>query len=241
MGLAATAFIKGLSLAEDVFERIHNGYLRHAIGMLLIGAMMYALLRTSGQYYVDGVGYATIQAILTGSLVLPGLLALLVRREIVRDLDQPRLGRLGRHLLAVAVYGRDHWRRLRRRDQRRSSHRRSRRHHLRDDRHGRHGRRRYRRGHDRGDHDLRDDARLRPGNADHRRGGAGDRRAAAIVAGEHLHGEARRAAALRTQGAARQHVPGAPRRRGDGARRNPAAERHAAGNVPASSLGTTAA
>lgn len=37
MGLAATAFIKGLSLAKDVFEGVRNGYLRHAIGMLLIG------------------------------------------------------------------------------------------------------------------------------------------------------------------------------------------------------------
>jgi CIC family chloride channel protein len=77
MGLAATAFIKRLSLAEDVFEGVRNGYLRHAIGMLLIGSLMYALLRTSGQYYVDGVGYATIQAILSGGLIVPGLLALL--------------------------------------------------------------------------------------------------------------------------------------------------------------------
>jgi chloride channel protein, CIC family len=77
MGLAATAFIKGLSLAKDVFEGVRNGYLRHAIGMLLIGSLMYALLRTSGQYYVDGVGYATIQAILSGGLIVPGLLALL--------------------------------------------------------------------------------------------------------------------------------------------------------------------
>src|SRR5580704_10276670 len=77
MGLAATAFIKGLSLAEDVFDGIKNGYVRHIIGMLIIGTMMYALLRTSGQYYVDGVGYATIQAILSGGLIGPGLLALL--------------------------------------------------------------------------------------------------------------------------------------------------------------------
>jgi CIC family chloride channel protein len=77
MGLAATAFIKGLSLAEDVFEAIKNGYLRHAIGMLIIGTLMYALLITAGQYYVDGVGYATIQAILSGGLIVPGLLGLL--------------------------------------------------------------------------------------------------------------------------------------------------------------------
>ena len=37
---------------------------------------------TSGQYYVDGVGYATIQAILTGSLVLPGLLTLLFAAKL---------------------------------------------------------------------------------------------------------------------------------------------------------------
>jgi CIC family chloride channel protein len=47
MGLAATAFIKGLSLAEDAFEGVRNGYPRHAIGMLLIGSLMYALLRTN--------------------------------------------------------------------------------------------------------------------------------------------------------------------------------------------------
>jgi CIC family chloride channel protein len=77
MGLAATAFIKGLSIAEDIFENIKNGYLRHIVGMLIIGTMMYVLLITAGQYYVDGVGYATIQAILSGSIVLPALLALL--------------------------------------------------------------------------------------------------------------------------------------------------------------------
>ncbi len=77
IGLAATAFIKGLSFAEDVFERIENGYLRHIVGMLMIGTLMYILLVTAGQYYVDGVGYATIQAILSGNLGLPLLLALL--------------------------------------------------------------------------------------------------------------------------------------------------------------------
>jgi CIC family chloride channel protein len=82
MGLAATAFIKGLGLAEAAFERIHNAYLRHAIGMLLIGVMMYTLLRTAGEYYVDGVGYATIQAILAGGLVLPALLALLFAAKL---------------------------------------------------------------------------------------------------------------------------------------------------------------
>ena len=45
--------------------------------MAIIGVLMYVLLRTTGQYYVDGVGYATIQAILTDDLEFPALLALL--------------------------------------------------------------------------------------------------------------------------------------------------------------------
>lgn len=77
MGVAATSFIRGLGFAEETFERIRNPYLRHTIGMLIIGVLIYTLLRTTGRYYVEGVGYATIQAILAGSLVAPGLLALL--------------------------------------------------------------------------------------------------------------------------------------------------------------------
>src|ERR1700751_5880508 len=39
MGVAAAAFVRGLSAAEDIFERIQNPYLRHAIGMLMIGLL----------------------------------------------------------------------------------------------------------------------------------------------------------------------------------------------------------
>ena len=76
-GFGATAFIRGLHLAEDVFEHISNSYLRHAIGMLIIGVMIYLLFISFGQYYVEGVGYAAIQDILNGGLVVPGLLGLL--------------------------------------------------------------------------------------------------------------------------------------------------------------------
>ena len=77
MGVAAAAFIRALSSAEDIFDRISNAYARHAIGMLIIGVLIYALLYDAGHYYVEGVGYATIQAILAGQLGLPLLLALL--------------------------------------------------------------------------------------------------------------------------------------------------------------------
>ena len=76
-GVAAAGFIHGLHLAEDLFDRIKPRYLRHMLGMLLVGALMYALLRVFGQYYVDGVGYATVQAVLSGQLSSFWLLGLL--------------------------------------------------------------------------------------------------------------------------------------------------------------------
>jgi CIC family chloride channel protein len=82
IGLAATAFIRGLSFAEDIFEHIKNPYLRHIIGMLCLGTLLYVLLRTAGHYYVEGVGYSTIQAILTGDLGFPVLLILLFAAKL---------------------------------------------------------------------------------------------------------------------------------------------------------------
>jgi chloride channel protein, CIC family len=82
VGLAAAAFIRALSFAETIFERIANPYLRNIIGMLMIGVLIYVLLRTAGHYYVEGVGYSTIQAILSGSLALPGLLFILFVAKI---------------------------------------------------------------------------------------------------------------------------------------------------------------
>jgi chloride channel protein, CIC family len=74
-GLAATAFVRALPAAEDLFDYVKNVYLRHAIGMSLVGALMYGLFHHYGHYYVEGVGYATIQAVLLGKfsplLILP--------------------------------------------------------------------------------------------------------------------------------------------------------------------------
>jgi CIC family chloride channel protein len=78
-GIAAAGFIRALHLAEDIFDRIGSRYLRHMLGMLILGVLMYLLFRTLGQYYVDGVGYATVQSVLTGqtsSFWLLGLLAI---------------------------------------------------------------------------------------------------------------------------------------------------------------------
>jgi CIC family chloride channel protein len=82
IGLAAAVFVRGLSYAEDVFELINNPYLRNIVGMLMIGALIYALLVGGGHYYVEGVGYSTIQAILNGDLGIPALLVLLFAAKL---------------------------------------------------------------------------------------------------------------------------------------------------------------
>jgi len=76
-GVAAAGFIHGLHFFEDIFDRIGGRYIRHMLGMLLVGVLMYILFVSFGQYYVDGVGYATVQAILTGQLSTFWLLGLL--------------------------------------------------------------------------------------------------------------------------------------------------------------------
>lgn len=67
-GVAAAGLIRALHWAEDSFDRIRSRYWRHALGMLLVGSLMYVLMRHAGHYYVEGVGYATIQATLYGQL-----------------------------------------------------------------------------------------------------------------------------------------------------------------------------
>lgn len=76
-GVAAAAFVRGLHLVEDLFDRIGSRYLRHMLGMLLVGVMIYALMRGFGHYYVEGVGYATVEAILAGGQTTFWMLALL--------------------------------------------------------------------------------------------------------------------------------------------------------------------
>ena len=76
-GVAAAGFVRGLHLAEALFDKIRGRYTRHVLGMLLVGLLIYALQQRFGHYYVEGVGYATVQAILLGQLAATGLLVLL--------------------------------------------------------------------------------------------------------------------------------------------------------------------
>jgi CIC family chloride channel protein len=82
-GVAAAGFIRALHLAEDVFDKIKWRYARHMLGMLAVGGLMYLLFRTLGQYYVDGVGYATIQAILADQSSTFWMLGLLFAAKLL--------------------------------------------------------------------------------------------------------------------------------------------------------------
>jgi CIC family chloride channel protein len=77
IGVAAAGFVRGLHLVEDLFDKIKERYTRHVLGMLLVGILIYALQQRFGHYYVEGVGYATVQSVLGGQLSVAGLLVLL--------------------------------------------------------------------------------------------------------------------------------------------------------------------
>ena len=218
VGVAAAVFVRSLHWAEDGFDKIPGRYLRHMLGMLLVGALIYALMRWGGHYYVEGVGYATIQATLTGQLAAAGFLLLLYACKLVAtsvSLGSGSSGGIFSPSLfmgatlggAFAGAGVDNL--ARSADQYPG---------LRDGGHGHDGGKRHRRGDDRGGHDLRDDPRLRHRAADDPGGSGGPGRPPHAVAREHLHHEAGAARPSDSEGAARQYVPGAQRQGCDGAR-----------------------
>jgi CIC family chloride channel protein len=79
MGLAATLFIRTLYGFEDFFATHVKGsyYRQHLLGMLAVGLMLYGFMAIFGHYYIEGVGYATVQDILTDQRLSVGLLLLL--------------------------------------------------------------------------------------------------------------------------------------------------------------------
>jgi CIC family chloride channel protein len=65
MGVISSLYIKSLMGFNDLFfQKLKtNDYLRHALGMLGVGLMMYIMMRLTGRYYIQGVGYATVEDI----------------------------------------------------------------------------------------------------------------------------------------------------------------------------------
>jgi CIC family chloride channel protein len=76
-GVAAAGFIRGLHLVRGYLRSDQVRYLRHMLGMLMMVRSCTCSFHTLGQYYVDGVGYATVQAVLAGQISTFWLLGLL--------------------------------------------------------------------------------------------------------------------------------------------------------------------
>jgi CIC family chloride channel protein len=83
-GVVSALYIKSVYAFEDFFEgRFRNPYLRHMAGMFCVGIMMYLLLITLGHYYIQGVGYSTIQDVLSGKMPQLYLLLLLFALKLL--------------------------------------------------------------------------------------------------------------------------------------------------------------
>ncbi|WP_259782145.1 chloride channel protein [Aestuariispira ectoiniformans] len=77
-GLAAWSFIRGVHSAEELFERLpFNDYVKAILGMGTVGVMLYLFQSQAGHMFIAGTSYATIQAVLQGTMNALPLLALL--------------------------------------------------------------------------------------------------------------------------------------------------------------------
>jgi CIC family chloride channel protein len=80
LGVLSALTIKGVYAFEDFFDKHIKGnyYTRHISGMFIVGILIYLMMSFFGHYYIHGVGYATIQDLLTGRLSITYLILLLL-------------------------------------------------------------------------------------------------------------------------------------------------------------------
>jgi chloride channel protein, CIC family len=87
IGFISIVFIHGVYWLENMFQTFFkNHYLRHALGMSVIGIMMYAFIYYTGNYYIEGIGFATIQDLLMLLIKNPQLLLLLFIGKLIATL-----------------------------------------------------------------------------------------------------------------------------------------------------------
>lgn len=79
LGLFSVLFNAGLNRTELLFLRVFkNVYLRHAVGMVIVGFMLYGMIYYTGHYYIDKLGHATIQQVMDSILTNPNLLSIIL-------------------------------------------------------------------------------------------------------------------------------------------------------------------
>lgn len=79
-GAVSAVYIHSIYLFEDFFDQRIPGnyYTRHMLGMLVVGILMYSCMALYGHYYIEGVGYAAIQDVLSNKFLPLHLLLLLL-------------------------------------------------------------------------------------------------------------------------------------------------------------------
>jgi chloride channel protein, CIC family len=84
LGFASWSMIAVLGWAERQFDRITpNPYLQHMIGMLMVGALAYAMMIVTGHYFVAGPSYAALQDMLRGDISSLGFFALVFAAKVL--------------------------------------------------------------------------------------------------------------------------------------------------------------
>ncbi len=84
VGLGAALLVTGIRKSTIFFQKnIPNLYVRHAIGMGLVGVMLYLLIHYFGHYYIAAMGFATIQDVIDFVLENNWLLVLLFFCKLV--------------------------------------------------------------------------------------------------------------------------------------------------------------
>lgn len=85
MGIVSAIYIKSIYRFEDFFEKHMRGnyYTCHMSGMFLVGIIMYLLMRFKGHYYIEGVGYSTIQDILSSTFSQLDMLLILFFLKLI--------------------------------------------------------------------------------------------------------------------------------------------------------------
>jgi len=85
MGVASALYIKFLYGFEEVFNKWIGGsyYRKHMTGMFLVGVLIYLSKTAFGHYSAGGLGYATIQDILSGTLMSFRLLLILFALKLI--------------------------------------------------------------------------------------------------------------------------------------------------------------
>ena len=85
LGLVSAGFIHAIYKCEDFFDHkiFRSYYIRHLLGMTLVGVLIWLTQRNFHHYYIQGVGYAMVQDLLTGDAPAIGILLLLFLLKII--------------------------------------------------------------------------------------------------------------------------------------------------------------